>query len=305
MQYRHKSRKVSEENASLFKVSKMVPAIPNSLDETGIMAAINLYDKMNEWGELVTSIDTADNRQARSKCKQSIMHLLNEYPIEINRSFCICEEHPFGRTSLSILALISPVHPDDIKLKWNFFNKFIEKGARYPPPIVNNRTLILEMATKLLIDPQPAVLDLLLSLGADLNEQDLDGNSILHLAVQNVVRSKENFHIIEFLCTTGISYGLDPYIRNHHGKQAIDDSLGFGFFRRKDTLSFSKIKEYLVAATQVFRPRYEEIVMNLATWRFPKDICPILFLYMDLPSLDNPKGKNRNTNYQVVIPHGM
>jgi len=269
-------------------VSDDIPIIPLSLDETGIMPAINLYDKVNEWGELITTLDTKENKQARAKCQQEICDILETEKIEINRCFCICKDHPHGRTILSVIALTAPIQQQDTKAKWELLKSVIHKGATYPPPTLNNRTLMLEMADRLLIDNNSVIFDMLMSIGADLNEQDSDGNTILHLAVQTVTRRKEKFHIIEFLCTVGIAYGLDPYIQNHQSKQAIDDSLGFGFFRRKDPNTFNKLKEYLVAATQTIRPRYEGLVINLISWRFPKDVSNIIIQYIDYPSAFNP-----------------
>jgi len=176
-----------------------------------------------------------------------------------------------------------------VKAKFDFLKGVVKKGATYPPPTLNNRTLMLEMADRLMINTNPSILNILMSIGADINEQDSDGNTILHLAVQTVARRKERYSVVEFLCTVGISHGLDPYIQNSNGKQAIDDSLGFGFFRRKDPNSFNKLKEYLVAANKILRPKYEEITMNLVNWRFPKDISTIILHYIDYPSTFNPK----------------
>lgn len=111
----------------------------------------------------------------------------------------------------------------------NMLKFFLENGAHAGLVDDNNRTVLHKMATHCL-DGDPintSLIEMLISHGAEINQQDINGNTALHLMARNLRQTKA----AQFL----ISQGADVSLINVKGNTALHECLSMGKILQKQT----------------------------------------------------------------------
>ncbi|KAJ5757766.1 uncharacterized protein N7511_006460 [Penicillium nucicola] len=115
----------------------------------------------------------------------------------------------------------------------NMLKFFLENEAHAGLVDDNNRTVLHKMAIHCL-DGDPintSVLEMLISHGAEINQQDVNGNTALHLMARNLCQAKA----VQFL----IVQGADVSLVNSRGNTALHECLSMGKILQKQTANGS------------------------------------------------------------------
>ena len=120
------------------------------------------------------------------------------------------------------------LHRNAVKLNVDLMRKLLDHGAD-----PNSLDLSHESAMHLVLYQSPKsygkhykksillAIEQLVKHGANVNVQSYEGDTPLHIAILNCAASKQKEVGLEIL----LRYGLDPYIRNHHGRSAFEEAL--------------------------------------------------------------------------------